>query len=127
MELDSDFEPFEGFSALDIPETNSDIDWEDDSNSDNDVVDFTESDSHNVWTDELHNISTFPLSQPVGLRHDLSEEASVLDYFSLLLEPDFVNWIAQQTNLYAKQRQQQLRHDIRWEPTNADEIRAFFT
>ena len=51
MESDSDFEPFEGFSALDIHDTNSDIDWEDDSDSDKDIdVDFTESDSdsHNV-------------------------------------------------------------------------------
>ena len=100
MESDSDFEPFEGFSALDIPDTNSDVDWEDDSDSDNDsdVVDFTltesDSDSHNVWTEELHYISPLPFSQPVGPRHDLSEEASVLDYFSLLLEPDFFNWIA---------------------------------
>ena len=96
--------------------------------SDNDVSS-SESDANEEgeWSSDLHPVNVLPFREAVGPRHGLTEDATPKQYFDLLLEPDFYVTVAEQTNLYAEQSQ---RHwntlDLRWKPTNAQEIKAFF-
>ena len=51
----------------------------------------------------------------MGPRHSVTEDDQAIDFFffHLLIEPQFVDWVVLQTNLYAEQRQEQLqRRDI---------------
>ena len=49
------------------------------------------------------------------VRCSLTEDDQAIDFFHLLIEPQFVDWVVLQTNLYAEQRQEQLqrhRHQV---------------
>ena len=67
-----------------------------------------------MWTDVLEDVNHLPLCEPVGPRHSVTEDDQAIDFFfHLLIEPQFVDWVVLQTNLYAEQRQEQLqRRDI---------------
>ena len=130
MDSDSDYEAFGGFSTGDILDTNSDIDdlsgSDSDSDSNADLFGSDSDDDQVVWTDVLGDVNMLPFREPVGPRHSLTEDAQAIDFFYLLIEPQFVDWVVLQTNLYAEQRQEQMqRRDTRWVPTNGDEIKAF--
>ena len=119
----------ESDSELFGSDTESDFDTDFDSDfSDNDVSS-SESDANEdgEWSSDLHPVNVLPFREAVGPRHGLTEDATPKQYFDLLLEPDFYVTVAEQTNLYAEQSQ---RHrntlDLRWKPTNAQEIKAFF-
>ena len=126
-ESDSDFEGFSCNSG-DFLDTISDIELSD---SDSDIPDDDTDDSdiggEDQWSEDLNDVEISRFNEFVGPRHQLPENASALDFFSLLFEPEFFEIMAEQTNLYATQRQLQAGvNDRNWVPTNAQELRAYF-
>ena len=65
-----------------------------------------------------------PFEELAGPVHHLPEDATPLDFFSLLWEPSFFQLLAEQTNLYARQRQVE-KPNRKWYPTTSEEIKAF--
>ena len=65
-----------------------------------------------------------PFEELAGPVHHLTEDATPLDFFSLLWEPSFFQLLAEQTNLYARQRQVE-KPNRKWYPTTSEEIKAF--
>lgn len=130
MDSDSDSD-FEGFS-VNSGDSMSDIELLD---NDTDIPDYYDSDDSDIvvgdhdedsWCEQLHDIDVSSFSEFVGPRHQLPENASALDFFSLLFEPNFFDVMAEQTNLYASQRQRRAGiNDSSWTPTDAQEVRAF--
>ena len=57
------------------------------------------------WTDVLEDVNHLPFCEPEGYRRC----SSYWLFFHLLIEPQFVDWVVLQTNLYAEQRQEQLQ------------------
>ena len=61
------------------------------------------------WSEKVRPIPTIqPFEEELaGPVHHLPEDATPLDFFSLLWVPSFFQLLADQTNLYARQRQVQ--------------------
>ena len=78
------------------------------------------------WSEKVRPIPTIqPFEEELaGPVHHLPEDATPLDFFSLLWVPSFFQLLADQTNLYARQRQVQ-KPDIKWYPTTPEEMKAF--
>ena len=77
------------------------------------------------WSEKVRLIPTIqPFEELAGPVHHLTEDATPLDFFSLLWVPSFFQLLADQTNLYARQRQVQ-KPDIKWYPTTPEEMKAF--
>ena len=79
-----------------------------------------------------HVNEDIPMSPPSSLpspspspSHRLTENMSALDILNLLWGNDLYDHLAQHTNLYAQQKQQQTI-DNKWYDVTADEIRAMF-
>ena len=65
-----------------------------------------------------------PFEESPGPIHQLAQDATPLDFFSLFWEPPLFQTLSDETNLYATQRQVQ-KPDHKWYPTSPQEIRAF--
>ena len=62
----------------------------------------------------------------VGVSHNLPADATPFDFFSLLLPESFWSDVAEQTNLYAQQKQEEKgAADKNWKPATPDEIKLF--
>ena len=91
MDSESDSH-FEGFSCNsgDFLDTISDIELSD---SDSDIPDDDTDDSdiggEDQWSEDLNDVEISRFNEFVGPRHQLPENASALDFFSLLFEPEF--------------------------------------
>ena len=80
------------------------------------------------WTDAVHPIDIRPFTEDVGPTHNLPTGASPIHYFNLMFDDRFFKTIADQTNLYTEQQQQQNgTADTRWNATTIEEVRAFFS
>ena len=76
--------------------------------------------------DSLHNIDILKFKEYVGPRHHLDDLSSVLDYFYLLVEPQFYATIVSETNRYARMRQAEIGiQDPFWFSTSVPEMKAF--
>lgn len=88
--------------------------------------DFSSDESDDEWTDQLAPINVREFTEAAGPKHDLPPGSHPINFFNLLFEDNFFQTVADETNLYATQMQQN-RPDPRWEPTTCDEMRAFFS
>lgn len=62
----------------------------------------------------------------VGVSHNLPADATPFDFFSLLLPESFWSDVAEQTNLYAQQKQEEKgAADKNWKPAAPDEMKLF--
>ena len=69
------------------------------------------------WSEMVRPIPTIqPFEELAGPVHHLPEDATPLEFFSLLWEPSFFQLLAEQTNLYARQRQVE-KPNYKWYPT----------
>ena len=69
-------------------------------------------------------MKALPFTEEPGPIHQLREDASPLEFFHLLWEPSFFQLLADQTNLYARQKQA-TRPNPRWYPISSEEMKAF--
>lgn len=76
------------------------------------------------WSYELHPVRVIPFTERPGPIPQLTEDATPRDFFHLLWEPSFFQLLADQTNLYARQKQA-TTPDRRWHPTSPEEMMAF--
>ena len=77
------------------------------------------------WSESVHPIPPVrPFEESAGPVHQLPQDATPVDFFSLFWEPPFFQTLAEETNRYATQRQVQ-KPDRKWYPTTPEEIRAF--
>ena len=76
------------------------------------------------WSDQLRSIRLVPFTEVPGPVHQLRADATPLDFFSLVWESSFFEHLAEETNLYARQRQT-VKPDRKWYPTTSSEMRAF--
>ena len=65
-----------------------------------------------------------PLTEMPGPVHQLSADATPLDFLGLVWEPPLFDLLANETNRYAMQRQVN-KADAKWYPTTPEEMRAF--
>ena len=65
-----------------------------------------------------------PFEESAGPVHQLPQDATPVDFFSLFWEPLFFETLTSETNRYATQRQVE-KPDRKWYPTTQEEIRAF--
>ena len=65
-----------------------------------------------------------PFEELVGPVHHLPEDATLLDFFSLLWVLSFFQLLAEQTNLFAGQKQVH-KPGIKWYPTTSEEMKTF--
>ncbi|KAK7106183.1 piggyBac transposable element-derived protein 4-like [Littorina saxatilis] len=83
------------------------------------------------WSDKLSTVKEetvfegFTHEGKVGVSHDLPVDATPFDYFSLLIPDKFWSDVAEQTNLYATQKQQEKGVDKYWKETTPEEIKIF--
>ena len=120
---DSDISDMEDWEISSVSSVSSaDLGSQYDSSSNN------EDNINEDWTDAVHPIDIRPFTEDVGPTHNLPTGASPIHYFNLMFEDRFFQTIADQTNLYAEQQQQQNgTADTRWIATTIDEVRAFFS
>ena len=76
------------------------------------------------WSTNLHSVRVIPFTDQPGPIHQLKDDATPIEFFHLLWEPSFFQLLADQTNLYARQKQT-TRPDRRWHPTSPEEMMAF--
>jgi len=77
------------------------------------------------WSETRSTIQpALPFRAVPGPVHQLPQDATPLDFFSLFWETAFFQRLADETNLYARQKIE-LKPDKKWYPTTADEMRAF--
>lgn len=111
-------------------DTDEDIfpDSEDDFNSQNgEITDSQLSEASGTseadfWSENLEEVEIPDLDEDSGPVYMLPLNATPLQFFNLFFENTFVDHIVDQTNLYAQQSGANPRY---WEPTTANEIRAF--
>ena len=81
------------------------------------------------WRDNTKPIrlnKKFDATNPsVGPVHDLPADANQYDFFSLLISESFWETAAEQTNLYADQKQAEKEPDKNWIKTTAEEMKLF--
>ena len=65
-----------------------------------------------------------PFEKSAGLVHQLPEDATPPEFFSLLWGPSLFQLLADETNRYAAQKQVK-KPDKKWYPTTPDEMKAF--
>ena len=76
------------------------------------------------WSATLHQIRVQPFTDQPGPTHHLVDDAQPLEFFGLFWEPCFFELLAEETNLYAQQKQA-TKPERKWYPTTAEEMRAF--
>ena len=77
-----------------------------------------------------HPITVTPFAQEIGCRHNLAENATVLDFFFLFFDTSFFDELVIETNRYAEQTRAQAAsigrpHRTAWHATDVAEMRAF--
>jgi hypothetical protein len=78
------------------------------------------------WSDIVVPVEVEDFVEETGPVHNLDESATPFDYFSLIVNEEFYQFAADQTNLYATQRQEQARkEDTYWKPITAAEVKLF--
>mgnify|MGYP000049550334 CR=1 FL=1 len=111
------FSAFSDVSLPDVrPQENSDSDISSLFTSESEGEE-SSSDDDLEWSDQLHDVKILLFIEPVGPKHNLSEDAQVLEYFYLLFEEDFFDTMATETNRYAEQKQRD-KPDSYWRPTS---------
>jgi hypothetical protein len=73
------------------------------------------------WKRELSELNIPAFEEETGVKHGLNSDARPIDYFFRFLPEEFFENLALETNRYATQK----GPDPRWNPTNANEMRAF--
>ena len=84
--------------------------------------------ARNGFTHVLSDVDILPFGEYVGVRHNLEiNNATELDYFSLLLVPEAIENIVTQTNPYHQQCvQANGRADPKWTDVTVAGMRAYF-
>ena len=73
------------------------------SDSESDGLSDDENANTDMWSSNCHNIDVLPFNEYAGPVRNLKENSNFLDILNLLMEPDFYEMAAQQTNLYTIQ------------------------
>lgn len=129
---------FEGFTAADLVkvreyESDLDIDFDNiefspvstpDMSSDEEDLEAAEVVGERAWSKHLTAISTDPFSEDVGAKHNLPVGSEPIDFFNLLIPEAFLATIAEQTNIYAEEKQSEKR-DPQWFPVTVEEVKLF--
>ena len=83
------------------------------------------------WSDQVSEVKEetvfkgYTEEGKVGVSHDLPVDATPFDYFSLLLPRKFWSDAAEQTNVYAVQKQHEKGVDKYWKETTPEEMKSF--
>ena len=83
------------------------------------------------WSDQVSEVKEetvfkgYTEEGKVGVSHDLPVDATPFDYFSLLLPRKFWSDAAEQTNVYAVQKQLEKGVDKYWKETTPEEVKIF--
>ena len=72
------------------------------------------------WSGELTDIHLPQFTEETGVKHNLNSDAKPVEYFFKFLPKEFFETLSHETNRYATQKGAR-----NWEPTNAEEMRAF--
>lgn len=135
-DADPDFEPeFEGFESEDEPEEVPEdlynqldemvIEEDEDEDEEGTSVDAA------VWSDYSNRSKVFPFTGDPGLKINLDSTATPFQVFQTLLTNDIIDYIVEQTNLYAHQiielgeKTSKSRHS-KWHDTTREEMKLFF-
>ena len=107
----------DGESDLDLDILSSEVDSDDASENPPSPI---------KWTANVKETKLEEFEEKVGVVHDLEVGASALDYLGLFLGESFFDLMAEQTNLYADQKQDEVgRKDKIWKPTTPEEMKLF--
>lgn len=117
---------FTGRSPLSTEDT-SDSDssfssWEEDSSEesfDSDV------ESPAVWTSDLSFEGLNKCTSSLRFQHNLSQESSELDYFTLFFDLPLLQQITSATNKYARSKTMKNTTNKKWKDTSVEEIEAY--
>lgn len=118
---------FDGFESDDLPLINHRQQYS--SSESEDEGETSELKHGGTWTQTLKTTTVLRSGVDAGPRLDRGfniETATPIEYFSLFLQEEIFEHIAEQTNSYAELRQQEKqKSDKTWYPTCKDEIRAY--
>ena len=77
------------------------------------------------WMEVLETVFIPPFTEETGPTVELGSGKKELDFFHELFTKDLYEKLAEETNRYAEQLQEERGVDNSWKPTNADEIQTF--
>lgn len=78
------------------------------------------------WTSKLKKITAEPFKQPIGPCHDLPPGSAEEDFFSLFIDEQFYNLLADETNKYAEYCRKKDNQGVeKWYEVSAAEIKAY--
>lgn len=77
------------------------------------------------WTEILEGVFIPPFTEETGPTVELGNDKKELDFFHELFSKELYEKLAEETNRYAQQLQEQRGVDYSWKPTNANEIQTF--
>lgn len=87
----------------------------------------SEATDDDFWSYDLHPVDIAPFTEQVGPDHTLLPDNDLLKYFYLMINEDFFEIAAQETNRYAEQEMTRKgSRDSIWYPTTSPEMKAFF-
>lgn len=87
----------------------------------------TEATDDDFWSYDLHPVDIAPFTEQVGPYHTLLPDDDLLKYFYLMINEDFFETAAQETNRYAEQEMTRKgSRDSIWYPTTSPEMKTFF-
>lgn len=87
----------------------------------------SEATDDDFWSYDLHPVDIAPFTEQVGPDHTLLPDNDLLKYFYLMINEDFFETAAQETNRYAEQEMTRKgSRDSIWYPTTSPEMKAFF-
>ena len=123
----SDFDLNDDFSDHSFS-SDTDIDDDDDDRNTESTLGALDSQATCVddefWSDTLCAVDTVPFQEETGPAHRLQPHSPVVEFFFMMLSETFFQALAEQTNLYARQRQHQ-NEDSVWYDTTPEEIMAY--
>ena len=135
---ESESEPGDSGSDIDLSGDDSDGglesegEWDTPSNTQDSQLteassQFSDFDEEGFWSEELREVEIMGFDEEFGPVHNLTGDATAVDYFHLFIEEEFFELVATETNRYAQQLQDFVGQvDRHWELTTAAEIKAFF-
>ena len=92
--------------------------------SDTKSIIFGQKNCSSKWTPNLSFKELQKFVSPIDFINNLCEESTEIDYFSLLVNREFCDHIAIETNKYVIQCQSE-KPDLKWEETNGIEIQVY--
>ncbi|XP_062593965.1 piggyBac transposable element-derived protein 4-like [Saccostrea cucullata] len=115
----------------------SDYEFSSDTDSDNDTQQTessieadsqqTEAGEDDFWSYDLHPVDVAPFTEPVGPEHNLLPDDDLIKYFYLMINEEFFEIAARETNRYAEQEMTRKgSRDSVWYATTGVEMKAFF-